>query len=294
MSYAVAFRDHKGPIQNSLRLAAKDLGMDVLVGNRKDMNIQHDWDSYETLIWFDNRVPTLKTSAKLFWWMCDLRSPSSLDKSTTADYIGLCNKMFMYDYESLYGVPTVYVPQCGNDTETTEGRKLACDALFLGHLRKEAQHKDLLQTEEQTRQQVLNKEFHWNRYPVIAALQDAGLKVKVISREGATIDSKYLYYNTPINLSISLPVPGYTSNRLYNILSSEGFCLAAWFPGLEDLFENHKHLVWFKTCEEAVDQAEFYLRRPDDRRAIAKAGHEEYLLHHSARSRLETMLRAMS
>ena len=108
------------------------------------------------------------------------------------------------------------------------------------------------------------------------------------------MDSKWLYQNTPINLAVSLPALGYTSNRVYNILASEGFCLTSWFPGIEDLFENRKHLVWFKSYGEAFQLAKYYLSHPDERDQIRKAGHQEYLAHHTVASRIDTMLEAMS
>ncbi len=294
MKYAISFRKHVGPIQSSLSICAEERGVDLLVTDPKNMNVGHNWDDYDALIWFNNHPPTLETSAKICWWMCDLRAPESLGGSTTADYIGLCNKTFLKEYESFYGAPSVYVPQCGNDTPVTGGRNLGCDVLFLGHLGRPAPYEGLVQIPELTRKQVLAKEFHWNRMPVISALKDAGLSVETISREGATADSKWLYQNTPINLSISLPVDGYTSNRMYNILASRGFCLVTWFPGLEDLFENHKHLVWFSTYDEAVELAKHYLANPQERDRIREAGYQEYLSSHTAASRVDTMLEVMN
>ncbi len=296
MRYAITFREHVGPIQSSLSMCAADRGIDVLVTDPRNMNVApkgHNWDDYDTLIWFNNKPPTVETSAKVFWWMCDLRAPHTLGGTTTASYIGVCNKMFLGEYESFYKAPAFYVPQCGNDTPVEKGRDMNCDVLFLGHTGRPAIFERLVQTQEITRQQILDKQFHWNRVPVIQSLQNAGMSVKIISREGATVDSKWLHQQTPINLSISLPAEGYTSNRMYNILSSEGFCLVSWFPGLEDLFENHKHLVWFATYGEAVEMAKFYLHRPKERDKIRRAGYTEYVAKHTAANRVVTMLRAM-
>ena len=81
---------------------------------------------------------------------------------------------------------------------------------------------------------------------------------------------------------------------MYNILASKGFCLVMWFPGLEDLFENHKHLVWFTSYGEALSLAKRYLANPDEREKIRKSGHAEYLANHTAAHRVDTMLEAMS
>lgn len=294
MKRAVAFRKHAGPIQESLKLAAAERGFDVLVTNKRDMNVGHPWNDYDNLLWFDNKPPILRTSAKIFWWMCDLRSPATLGGTTTASCIGVCNTFLLREYERFYGKPTIYLPQCGNDTEAKKGRSLNYDILFLGHLGKPSEWDHLSVTASNLKKSILSRQFHWNRMPIVGALEKAGLSVKVISREGATLDSKWLYQSTPINLSISLPVEGYTSNRLYNILSSEGFCLAAWFPGLEKLFRNHKHLVWFKTIGEAIELAKHYLDRPEERNRIRREGNQEYLAKHTAGHRVDRMIEALS
>jgi hypothetical protein len=287
MKYAISFREQGGPIQSSLSLCAEARGVDVF-----HINEEYNWDDYDALIWMNNRPPTVETSAKIFWWMNDLRPPRNT--TTTASVIGLCNKYFLLEYEDSFGVPTVYLPQCGNDTETVGDRDLHCDVVFLGDTGFPAPYEGLVQTPELTRLQIGNREWGWNRMPVINALKDAGLFVAILSGERVTPDSKWLYQTTPISLSISLPAAGYTSNRMYNILSSRGFCLVAWFPGLEDLFENHKHLVWFRTLDEAAELAKHYLARPGERDKIREAGYVEYLANHTASSRVDTMLEAIN
>lgn len=296
MKYAITFRKHSGPIQNSLMMCAKNRGLDLLITDPKNMNVApkgYRWDDYDALLWFNNHPPTVQTSAKVVWWMCDLRDPKTLGGTTTATHIGLCNRLFLKEYENFYGASTVYAPQCGNDTPIVPGRDIQCDVLFLGRTGRPS-YGTLIPIEDVTRKQVLDKQFHWNRAPVIDAMEQAGLAVHSISREGATADSKWLYQNAPISLAVSLPAAGYTSNRLYNILASGGFCLTLWFPGIEDIFENHKHLVWFRSYEEAVGLAKHYLARPEKRSKIRQAGAQEYLANHTAAHRVDTMLEAMS
>jgi hypothetical protein len=287
MKYAISVRNGGGTIQSSLNMCAEARGVDLL-----HLNEEHDYDAYDALIWYHNRPPTMETSAKIFWWMMDCRPPRKT--TTTASCIGLCNTYFLKEYEDFFGVPTIYLPQCGNDTPVQEGRELDCDVVFLGHTGEPAPYEGLVQTPELTRQQIGRREYGWNRMPIINALKDAGLSVATLSGERVTPDGKWLYQNTPISLSISLPVAGYTSNRMYNILSSRGFCLVAWFPGLEDLFENHKHLVWFRTLDEAAELAKHYLGRPQERDRIREAGYVEYLANHTASSRVDTMLEVIN
>lgn len=67
-------------------------------------------------------------------------------------------------------------------------------------------------------------------------------------------------------------VPQYFSNRTFLTLASGGFHLTHYVPGLEELFDNHVHLVWFHDDDECVEMCERYLRRPAMRAAIAAAG----------------------
>lgn len=64
----------------------------------------------------------------------------------------------------------------------------------------------------------------------------------------------------------------YFSNRTFLTLAAGGFHLTHYVPGLERMFENGRHLVWFHSDDECVDLIRFYLRRPRLRRAIARCG----------------------
>jgi hypothetical protein len=44
------------------------------------------------------------------------------------------------------------------------------------------------------------------------------------------------------------------------------------FSGIEDLFTNHKHLVWYETNEEAEKLAAYYLGHEEEREKIALEG----------------------
>ncbi len=319
MKYALVFPDHtgtpKGPITRSLLALAETRGIDKLfLTNGKD------WDDYDALIYFHNKKPNIPaTRVKVGWWLCDLRAPEQVVGTNgpgKLDYVFLCNRLFLDDYADYYGAEAHHFPQCGNDLPVDEGRILTGDAVFIGAVSKSIEPiKDYLDSGGKiaglTKQQVRDKEcgnfgprpprtskrqsdrgYHSNRLPFLTLLQEH-ISVDIVKREGTTVDSKWLYQRAPISLALSPPVLGYTSNRLYNILSSKGFCLTMWFPGIEEMFENHKHLVWFRTPEEAVELATFYLARPEDRMKIQEAGYQEYLEKHTAAHRIDNMLKIM-
>jgi len=295
---AIVYRVPIGPIQASLSLAGQAKDMDIL-----QMRPNDDWatpagkqlDDYDVIIHFHNQPPTFKTSAVILWWMCDLRDPVKIPSAgCTASAIFVCNQLYVEDYIRHFGVKTFHLPQCGNDTDMVPGRTLRQDCIFLGRAKigesfEKSNPLDLVKL----RRRILAKKFHENRLPVIREIEKE-FTVRVISREGLTADQKWLYNQSPISLSISLPVPGYSSNRLYNILSSEGFALVNWFPGIEASFENRKHLVWFNSPEEARELARYYLSHPDERNGIRRAGYQLYLEKHTAASRIDCMLNEVS
>jgi len=71
----------------------------------------------------------------------------------------------------------------------------------------------------------------------------------------------------------------YFSNRTWFTLGCRGFLLTNHAPGLEDLFENHGHLVWYHSVDECVELVRHYLERPDERARIAARGHD-YVRRH--------------
>ena len=66
----------------------------------------------------------------------------------------------------------------------------------------------------------------------------------------------------------------YWSNRIYQILGSGGFYLTPYIEGLEEEFENEKHIVWVKSMDEMVDKVKYYSRYNAKREKIAKAGYD--------------------
>jgi len=67
-------------------------------------------------------------------------------------------------------------------------------------------------------------------------------------------------------------VERYFSNRTFLTLASGGFHLTRYVPGLEKMFTNHEHLVWFTSHDQCLDLIAHYLPRMAARREIASAG----------------------
>ncbi|HEY4002841.1 MAG TPA: glycosyltransferase [Candidatus Xenobia bacterium] len=64
----------------------------------------------------------------------------------------------------------------------------------------------------------------------------------------------------------------YFSNRTFLTLAAGGFHLTHYVPGLESMFDNHRHLVWYRTEGECLDLIAHYVARPQERQRIAACG----------------------
>lgn len=85
----------------------------------------------------------------------------------------------------------------------------------------------------------------------------------------------------------------YFSNRTWFVLGSGGFLLTRYVKGLEKIFANHVHLVWFKDLDDALAQIRFYLAHDELRKKIAKTGHEFVHTAYPNERMAETMLRVL-
>lgn len=67
----------------------------------------------------------------------------------------------------------------------------------------------------------------------------------------------------------------YTSwRRTMNCISCGTLHITHYVPGMEDYLENKKHLVWFESVPEAIEQIDYYLNHEEEREDIARAGRE--------------------
>ncbi|MDY6934503.1 MAG: glycosyltransferase [Spirochaetota bacterium] len=78
--------------------------------------------------------------------------------------------------------------------------------------------------------------------------------------------------------------------RPFNCMACGAFHLTKYFPGIEEVFETKKHLVWFDTINEAVELIHFYLNNSEERENIAQNGREEIINNHTWDKRIEEMI----
>jgi spore maturation protein CgeB len=81
-------------------------------------------------------------------------------------------------------------------------------------------------------------------------------------------------------------------------LGCGGFFLTAYVRGMENYFENKRHLVWYHSETECLSLVEEYMAKPDLRRKIARQGyqrvHECHTFHHFVQRAISLAARGAS
>lgn len=80
------------------------------------------------------------------------------------------------------------------------------------------------------------------------------------------------------------------SNRVYMTLGTGGFYLTRYVPGMEEVFENYRHLVWFRSPGEMMELLRHYLNADEEREKIRRAGYEYVHSRHTYRHRCQEFL----
>lgn len=186
-------------------------------------------------------IPKLPKDILLGWWMCDFRTIDYFDTRlyNLVDYMFVPYYNYHMDFAKLTRHGVYYMPQPGNIWESRSDRNIDWDAVFIGN--------------------IIPNIYHANRKDILSKISEYA-KLQIISENVVTYDQSFIYKNTPISISISTPdMIGGSSNRLYNILAAGGCAFVKYFSKIEDMFNNHEHLVWFDSIEEIPELLALYL-----------------------------------
>lgn len=69
-------------------------------------------------------------------------------------------------------------------------------------------------------------------------------------------------------------IPGYWSNRVYLHLACGAFVLHPSVPGMDKVFKDGQHLVYYDNREDLMNKIDLYLGNDKERKRISKTGHE--------------------
>ncbi|MHC4112538.1 MAG: glycosyltransferase family protein, partial [Planctomycetota bacterium] len=96
------------------------------------------------------------------------------------------------------------------------------------------------------------------------------------------VEAAQIYAQSLVNLNVSLN--GDLNLRVFEVLSSGGFLLTdklTMESGLELLFKDGQHLVCFENEHDLLDKIRYFLKHPDEAKAIAQNGYEEFERNHT-------------
>jgi spore maturation protein CgeB len=78
--------------------------------------------------------------------------------------------------------------------------------------------------------------------------------------------------------------------RTFEVPGAGGFLLTEAAPGLDRYFSISREIVTFETLSQLVEKVRYYLDRPDERDAIARAGHARTMAEHIYERRISEIL----
>jgi glycosyltransferase involved in cell wall biosynthesis len=78
--------------------------------------------------------------------------------------------------------------------------------------------------------------------------------------------------------------------RTFEVMATGSFLLTNWIPTMEEVFEDGKHLVLYRSLDEMIDKAKYYLSHDAEREKIAQAGYEEVISKHTIQHRVSRIL----
>ena len=131
--------------------------------------------------------------------------------------------------------------------------------------------------------------WHPYRRHVLNCMTEQGIQLNIfkVPHEKAA----EIYAQSLINLNISLN--GDLNLRVFEVLSSGGFLLTDRLcseSGLELLFRDGEHFVYFRDEKDLVDKIKYFLRHPDEAKEIAKNGYEEYKRNHTPEKKIGELM----
>ena len=100
-----------------------------------------------------------------------------------------------------------------------------------------------------------------------------------------------VYACSRINLNISLKgIEGGTPQRVMDIIAAGGFILTNYCAETAELFEEDKEIVMFRSPEELMEKADYYLSHDEEREKIVRAGYEKVLNCYTYEKKLKQLM----
>lgn len=78
--------------------------------------------------------------------------------------------------------------------------------------------------------------------------------------------------------------------RTFEAMATGSFLITNWIPTIEELFEDGKHLVLYRSLDELIDKVRYYVSHETEREKIAQAGYDEVIKNHTIQKRVDRIL----
>ncbi len=224
----------------------------------------------ETLpILFDIAKDLKKIGTKTIFWFTDPDTPWQMDLNGVLDYMFLSNTGQLEDYKKAFNIKNVYfmAQPCTPSIMHRCNLPEIYDIGFTGALSKDKLH--------DTRRKVVN---------------DLSRKYNVAVRNNTRNHVSEFYSQSKIVFGASdFKYELYTSNRIFVAMSCQRAYLTNKFPGIERLFKNKEHLLWFENYSEVMDIADYYLKHDSERNRIAENAARITHAKHTYKERLKNI-----
>ncbi len=100
-----------------------------------------------------------------------------------------------------------------------------------------------------------------------------------------------IFKQSKINLNITLrSIKSGIPLRAFDIMGAGGFLLSNYQADFLDLFVPGEDFVYYESKEDLLRKAGYYLNHEEERKAIAKNGHDKVAANHTYRHRVREML----
>lgn len=100
-----------------------------------------------------------------------------------------------------------------------------------------------------------------------------------------------VFYSSKVNLNITLrSIASGVPARVFEVMSVGGFMLTNWQEEIPEMFAEDKEIVTYKTPEELVDKADYYLRHDNERIRIGVNGYQKVKEHYTYEHRLRKII----
>jgi len=195
-------------------------------------------------------------------------------KAEKFDYVFFNQKDAVEEYNKTHDNKAIWLPHAAEPLAYPNISIIKkYDVGFVGHVQETPNYNGITRLDALDR---LFKEFpnfyHGSRHP--------GFPDKNLFEDAA---KKFSMSKIVFNISIKDDI----NMRCFETMSTGSFLLTNWIPTLGELFEDGKHLVTYKTLDEMVEKAKYYLEHDEEREKIAKAGYDEFISKHTYKHRVE-------